>query len=621
MGGFAGGLLSGLVGGYGQALAKDEEREFQERKQKRDLTIQMLTSYLHDPETNPQGASLAAGMLGEVMGMPTTGRKGKRALAQFDPQAVMTKLWEMDRDRAIPPVPQPKSLEVGGQRLEMPEGNRFAAPGEPGEEWEYVTPRTTQVPSMQIQAPPDISSKGPLGPLGPRFSYRYGPGERLAIEDRAKVAGDIMRDQEQRKARLAMIPELESRMGRPLRSEEVYALVTGHPSATLFGAGERAESFGVLGEHVIGQFPVDMLGNPTNRQATYRIVKRRDGTAVGVEPVAPTGGGLQLDTLRDLATGEPVRVVLDAVTKVPLYAIGAAGSTVQNMQVTDGAGGTWAVPVNRNAPIPESLRQQLPPIPRLQTPGIGQPAPPGAAVQPSPPLASASPIVEEPPAAAEGPTPPAPGAKLIKPADQEETQAYAQAAMTGSLRGVIPAKLRGAVLKAVQKQGGLILSDKQREAWGALEEAKGHIQQLAAMAESLVQGEGPKARVGGLVQRGKAFVGMDAEAKTLEDLQAAILSSLARSVGRERGNLSEGDIRRARSLTFSLGITREELQRKLAAFTEIIERGQRITSEMAGRTFLRSGFNSGPEVQSTGGGALGPLPQVQSPILPPGWER
>lgn len=168
----------------------------------------------------------------------------------------------------------------------------------------------------------------------------------------------------------------------------------------------------------------------------------------------------------------------------------------------------------------------------------------------------------------------------------DDIDTYAQAVISGKT-GIpqVPQKIRGQVLKAIEASGAVVLSHSQRTAIGDMESAQGDIQQLATLAESLVQGSGPGARVGGLAQRAKAAVGLDPDAKALQDMNQAILSKLARGVGKERGNLSEGDVTRARSLTFGLGATREEIQKKTKELNEIIERAKRTTIEVAGRQF------------------------------------
>lgn len=485
-----GGILSGLVQGYGQAVIGNEKRQYEEKQKKQQQELQMYQLILESPDADPATKQAAFGKIEETIHGGGNGKKsqGPGLLSRIG--GLLS--GHMGGDQ---PRPMDEKPPAGGLPPNQPAGPQGGSPQAPPQQQQGLIPPPQRNPQAQPagqqgltppptgftphfytpeekQAQATASQRASLGVQDEFSQKREGREQAQKIEYAETLAKfNSQMDVDQFGAKVKQAEEV---LGRPLNKDE-------REQAVLSSLGVKQSMSIKFGPSVPGadipEGTPDVYGQPVDKTKQYRQVID-GGKITGYQPIQPSSSAVVIRPGADPQTGKPALLIFDKSTGKP---IGKAADIPVGYEVKEGPDGNF-VTIPKQFQRPTGAGATPPP---LGTNGTGTPKPAAGGL--TPPLAPRnSPGGSTPPAA--GATTPKTAGGLSQEALDLAAQKYLQTGQMTTLGyGKSAATQRAAILNRaaeLERQRGGDSADlpTQQAAFHASATALGQLEKQKNMA-------------------------------------------------------------------------------------------------------------------------------------------
>lgn len=494
-----GGILSGLVQGYGDAVIGKEKRDYEEKQKKKQQELQMYQLILDNPEADPATKQAAFGKIEETI---HGGGNGKKSQGPGLLSKIGGLLSGHMGGQSQPVTPQVAPGQAPPQQAQAA-GAPASSPQAPPQQTQGLTPPPQRNP--QAQAAGQQGMTPPPTGFTPHF---YSPEEKqaqatasqrasLGVQDEfaqkreqrdESTRGREKQDQLQYAETLAKfnsqlsveefgskVQQAEKQLGRKLNKEEME-------QAVLTSLGVKQSMTLKFGPAVPGadipEGTPDVYGQPVDRTKQYRQVID-GGKITGYQPVQPSSSAVTIRPGADPQTGKPALLIFDKSTGKP---IGKAADIPVGYEVKEGPDGNF-VTIPKQFQKPTGGAGATPP-PTGTNVGAGTPKPPGGGLTPPPTRSAAGP----PAAGAASPSAPKTAGGLSQEALDLAAQKYLQTGQMTTLGyGKSAATQRAAILNRaaeLERQQGGNSADlpTQQAAFHASSQALGQLEKQKNMA-------------------------------------------------------------------------------------------------------------------------------------------
>ena len=482
-----GGILSGLVQGYGQAVIGNEKRQREEKEKKQQQELRMYQMILENPDADPATKQAAFGKIEETIHGGGNGKKsqGPGLLSKIGgllsghmggqtqpvtPQAAPGQAPPQQAQPAVPSQPGAATPPQQQQGL-TPPPQRQSASSAPG----FTPPPTGFQPHFyspeEKQAQATAAQRASLGVQDEFAQKREGREQAQKLEyakDLAKFNSQMDVDQF-----AAKVKQAEEVLGRPLNKDE-------REQAVLTSLGVKQSMTLKFGPAVPGadipEGTPDVYGQPVDKTKQYRQVID-GGKITGYQPVQPSSSAVVIRPGADPQTGKPALLIFDKATGKQ---IGKAADIPAGYEVKEGPDGNF-VSIPKQFQRPTGAGATPPP---LGTNGAVTPKPPGGGLTPPPTRSAAGP----PAAGASSPSAPKTAGGLSQEALDLAAQKYLQTGQMTTLGyGKSAATQRAAILNRaaeLERQNGGNSADlpTQQAAFHASSQALGQLEKQKNMA-------------------------------------------------------------------------------------------------------------------------------------------
>src|ERR1700722_7907186 len=384
-----GGLLSGLVQGYGDAVIGAEKRKYEEKQKKQQQELQMYQLILESPDADPATKQAAFGKIEETIHGGGSGKKAQQPgllskigglLTGHMGGGTQSQLSQVAPGQAPPQQAQPgappqsspqtQGLTPPPQRPTPPSGANNAPAGlQPpptGFQPHFYSPEEQQEQALSAE-------RGKMGVEDEFSQKREGREQTSKLEyakDLAKFNAQMDVDQFASK-----VGQAEKILGRPLNKDE-------REQAVLASLGVKQSMTIKFGPAVPGadipEGTPDVYGQPVDRTKQYRQVID-GGKITGYQPVQPSSSSVQIRPGADPQTGKPALLIFE---KASGKLLGKAADIPVGYEVKEGPDGNF-VTIPKSFQKPTGGAGTTPPP--LGTNGAGSPKPSGGGL--TPPLA------------------------------------------------------------------------------------------------------------------------------------------------------------------------------------------------------------------------------------------
>ena len=485
-----GGILSGLVQGYGQAVIGNEKRQREEKEKKQQQELRMYQMILENPDADPATKQAAFGKIEETIHGGGNGKKsqGPGLLSkiggllsghmggQTQPVTPQVAPGQAPPQQASPtgaPAPSPQATPQQPQGLTPPPqrnpqaqaaGQQGLTPPPTGFQPHFYSPEEKQAQATAAQ-------RASLGVQDEFAQKREGREQASKLEyakDLAKFNSQMDVDQFG-----AKVKQAEEVLGRPLNKDE-------REQAVLTSLGVKQSMTLKFGPAVPGsdipEGTPDVYGQPVDKTKQYRQVID-GGKITGYQPVQPSSSAVVIRPGADPQTGKPALLIFDKSTGKP---IGKAADIPVGYEVKEGPDGNF-VTIPKQFQKPTGGAGATPPP--LGTNGT-TPKAPGGGLTPPPTRSAGGP----PAAVAPSPSAPKTAGGLSQEALDLAAQKYLQTGQMTTLGyGKSAATQRAAILNRaaeLERQNGGNSADlpTQQAAFHASSQALGQLEKQKNMA-------------------------------------------------------------------------------------------------------------------------------------------
>jgi hypothetical protein len=494
-----GGILSGLVQGYGNAVIGKEKRDYEEKQKKQQQELQMYQLILESPDADPATKQAAFGKIEETIHGGGNGKKSQGP-------GLLSKIGgllsghmgggQSVTQQVAPGQAPPQQAQTAGQTAGQtaPSTTPQAQPNP--QQIQGLTPPPQRQPAGQSGGQPAGLQPPPTG-FQPHF---YSPEEKQAQATAAQRASAGVQDEfaQKREGReqenRIQYAETLAKFNSQLSVEEFGNKVAqvektvGHKltpeqldEAALAFLGVKQSMTTKFGPAVPGadipEGTPDVYGQPVDRTKQYRQVID-GGKITGYQPVQASSSPVTIRPGADPATGKPALLIFDKATgKV----IGKSADIPVGYEVKEGPDGNF-VTIPKQFQKPTGGASATPPP--LGTNGAGSPKPSGGGLTPPPTRGAGS----TPSASATPPTAPRSAGGLSQEALDLAAQKYLQTGQMTTLGyGKSAATQRAAILNRaaeLERQQGGNSADlpTQQAAFHASSQALGQLEKQKNMA-------------------------------------------------------------------------------------------------------------------------------------------
>jgi hypothetical protein len=172
-----GGILSGLVQGYGSAVIGKEKRDYEAKQKKQQQELQMYQLILESPDADPATKQAAFGKIEETIHGGGNGKKSQGPGLLSKIGGLLSGHIGGDKPQPMDEKPPAGGLPPGGQQA-SPAGPPAASPQAPPQQQQGLTPPPQRNPQAQAGQP--AGQQGMTPPPAGFKPHFYSPEEKQA---------------------------------------------------------------------------------------------------------------------------------------------------------------------------------------------------------------------------------------------------------------------------------------------------------------------------------------------------------------------------------------------------------------------------------------------------------